>query len=410
MKNKIVITGLGIISPIGKNIEEVYDSLLKCKTGIKEINEVDVSHLRNTQGGVVKEIPDAKTLNGLRGNILTDISVSEAIKSAGILDYTKLDRSRVGVSVGTSIGGYGGFVDNLYFNHDKKYKSSLKLNPNTKLKSDTEVTRNIPFSLLAHEVANKYKFKGPISSSVTACSASANALAVGRDLILSNRADAVLVVGVDPITQLTLLGFNSLMAMTKDQLRVMDENRSGLLIGEGAACIILEREDFAIGRDATVLAEFKGSGISNDAFHSTRPHPEATGAVLAIRNALKDANILPSDIDYINLHGTGTKHNDIIELKAVETVFGTEGNIPVSSTKSMTGHTLGAAGAIEAVISILALARNILPPNLNIKEKIKGYNYDIVEKTRTEVNIHHVLSNSFGFAGNCAALVFSRYK
>jgi 3-oxoacyl-[acyl-carrier-protein] synthase II len=410
MREKIVITGIGIYSPVGKNKKECLDSLLKSKSGIKVIDEMEVSHLRNNKGGVIKDIDCIKSLNGLRCNIFLKHAVKEAIDDSKILEDKTIDKNRIGISVGTSVGGYGGLVDKLYVDHDKKNKELLKFNEHTTLKDDNDIIRNIPFVLLGYEIANEYSFTGPICSSVTACSASANAITMARDLILSDKADAVIVGGVDPITQLTYLGFNSLMAMTKDELKVMDEKRSGLLIGEGAAFMILERESTALNRNAKILCELKGCGISNDAYHSTQPHPDAVGAVLSIKRALEDAKLSPDEIDYINLHGTGTKHNDVMELKAIQSVFGDSGKIPISSSKSMMGHALGAAGAIEAVICIISLTNNILPPNINVTEKIKGYNYNLVVETQTDVDLEHILSNSFGFAGNCASLIFSRYK
>lgn len=410
MKEKVVITGVGIYSPIGKNKNECLDSLLKSYSGIKVIDELDVSLLRNNKGGVIKNIEYVKTLNGLRSNILLKHSAKEAIEDSKILEDTTIDRSRIGVSVGTSVGGYGGLVDKLYIDHDENNRELLKLNEYVTLKDNNDIIRNIPFVLLGYEIANEYDFTGPLCSSVTACSASANAITMARDLILSDKADIVVVGGVDPITQLTYLGFNSLMAMTKSELKVMDENRSGLLIGEGAAFMVLEKDSSAIKRGAKIYCELKGCGISNDAYHSTQPHPNAEGAVLSIRRALEDAELSPCEIDYINLHGTGTKHNDVMELRAIQSVFGDSGEIPISSSKSMMGHTLGAAGAIEAVVCIMSLTNNLLPPNLNVTDKIKNYNYNLVEETQTNVELNHVLSNSFGFAGNCASLIFSKYE
>lgn len=408
MNKKIVITGLGIYSPIGKNVNEVYNSIVESKSGIKKIEELDVSGLRNDKGGVVKDIDEINTLNGLRANLLLKNAVNEAVLASRLLEIPLKDRKKISVSVGTSVGGYGGFVDHLYNRYG--YSKNVNLNPNSTLNQDNgEIIRNIPFSLLSYEVANEYCLRGPISSSITACSASANSIVMAADMIKCNRANAVVVCGVDPITPLTLLGFNSLMAMTKSELKTMDENRSGLLIGEGAGCLIIEDEEFALKRNAPIFATLSGCGISNDAFHATRPHPNACGAILAISKALSEANLVPGDIDYINLHGTGTKHNDVMELIALEAIWGDNISVPVSSSKSMMGHTLGAAGAIEAVISIISLVNNLLPPNLNVTEKIKAFNYNLVQKTKKVNEVKHVLSNSFGFGGNCASLIFSKY-
>jgi 3-oxoacyl-[acyl-carrier-protein] synthase II len=189
------------------------------------------------------------------------------------------------------------------------------------------------------------------------------------------------------------------------------DHLSGLLIGEGAGSMILERESHAKKRGANIFGVFSGYGISNDAYHATQPHPDAVGGILAIQRALEDSQLEYTDIDYVNLHGTGTKHNDLMEIKALQCIFGDRiATLPISSSKSMIGHTLGAAGAIEAVISVMAIHKGFLPPSLNFKEKIKGYDYTVVEKAKENVKLKNVLSNSFGFGGNCASLIFSNYE
>lgn len=410
MKKEIVVTGIGIYSPIGKNTKEVYESIINSRSGIKIIDEIEVSQLRNNKGGVIKDIKETETLNGFRSNMLLKHAAEEAICSSGINSIPLKERNRIGVSIGTSVGGYGAFIDHMYEEYSPEDTPTLSLNPHSTIKDNGDIIRNIPFSLLSLQIAQEYKFSGFISSSITACSASANAIIMGADMIKAGRIDIAVAGGVDPISQLTLLGFNSLMAMTKNDLKPMDEKRSGLLIGEGAACLIIEEKEHAIERGAPILATLSGCGVTNDAFHSTRPHPEATGAILAINHALEEASLSPSDIDYINLHGTGTKHNDLMELNALKAIWGDDIEVPISSSKSMMGHTLGAAGAIEAVISVISLHNHILPPNLNVTEKIKGFKYNIVHETQKGVKLNHVLSNSFGFGGNCASLVLSHYQ
>ncbi len=412
MQDKLVITGIGIYSPIGKNKEEVYNSLINSSSGISIIDEFNTSDLRNNKGGVIKDIIFNEDSKQLRSDALAQIAVEQAIADSNIL-YLDHNKERIGISVGTCIGGYGGFVDYLCDKESTKPTSSKvnlesKLNPNRN-KSFSSIIDDLSFSSIGFRIAKKYGLCGPVSSSLTACSAGANAIVMARDLILSNHCDAMIIIGVDPISQLTCIGFNSLMAMTKGELKVMDENRSGLLIGEGAACIVLEKESSALKRNAHVYAVLSGSGVTNDAYHCTRPHPEALGAILAIKNALLEANLSPNDIDYINLHGTGTKHNDIMEIKAIKHIFGNDGNVPVSSSKSMMGHTLGAAGTIESVICLISLIHQIVPPNINFSQKINGYNYDISDKVRFDRTLRHVMSNSFGFGGNCASLIFSSY-
>jgi len=409
--DRIVVSGIGVYCSIGKNIQELTNSLLETKTGFKEVVEFDIEGLRNNKGGTLGYVDDIYTETGMRPNMMLKHAAKEAVSNAGI-ESTEINHNRVGVSIGTSLGGYGGFVELLYRNKDKDYDEDIvittPLNPKNKLKKD-EIIWNIPPVLLAYELAKEYSFKGMISASVTACSASANAIVKARDLILAGDIDAALVGGVDPITQLTYLGFNALMAMTKSELKIMDQNRSGLLIGEGAGCLFIEKESLARKRGAKIYAVLRGCGLSNDAYHPTQPHPNGEGAVLAITKALKEAKLSPSDIHYVNLHGTGTKHNDKMEINTLSRVFeGHLADLPISSSKSLIGHTLGASGAIEAVISIVALENQILPPNPNFETAIEGFQYKVITKTQKTDSLKHVLTNSFGFGGNCASIIFSK--
>jgi len=265
--------------------------------------------------------------------------------------------------------------------------------------------------LLATEIASEYGFTGGLSASFTACSAGGNAIVKAVDDIRLGNSKVVCVGGVDPITELTYMGFNCMMVITKTGLKPLDKDRSGLLIGEGSGSLILEDEEHAIKRGAKIYGEVAGYGLSNDAYHATQPHPEAHGAVIAMKEALRDSKTSTDEIQYINVHGTGTKHNDIVELKAIQKVFGNRGkSIPISSSKSMIGHTLGAAGVIEAIISTVSLCKSILPPSLNFDNKIENFDYTVVDKPKKVNGLNTIMSNSFGFGGNGASLILKNYN
>lgn len=411
MEEKILISGIGVYCSIGKDIKELTESLLNSRLGFDEVDEFSTDGYRNRNAGVIKDIENIESLTGLRSSLILKPSVYQAITDSGVFDTDDVDRSRVSISIGTSLTGYGGFVTCLFDRHSaangEEYSSSL----NENMKVDyLESIINIPGTLLATEIAQEYEISGVLSSSITACSASGNAMAIAVDTIRNGLADVVIVAAVDPLSELTYMGFHTLRAMSPGQPKPLDENREGLLIGEGSGCIIIESESHAIKRGAKIYAEVAGYGLSNDAYHATQPHPQGEGGVLAMQTALKDAQLLPSQIQYINMHGTGTKHNDQAELRAIERVFG-EGlsSVPISSSKSMIGHTLGAAGCIEAVICILALHHNFLPPSLNFETPIDGFTYDVVTAARHQ-EVDTVMNNSFGFGGNGASFIFRKQK
>ncbi|NQV02741.1 MAG: beta-ketoacyl-[acyl-carrier-protein] synthase family protein, partial [Bacteroidia bacterium] len=245
-----------------------------------------------------------------------------------------------------------------------------------------------------------------ISTLSTACSSSANSIIFGANLIKSGRLDRVIAGGTDSITRFTLNGFNTLMILDKNGCRPFDENRAGLTLGEGAAYVVLESEEVVVKEGKTPLAELTGYGNANDAYHQTASSPEGTGACIAMTDALEIGKLSASDIDYINVHGTGTENNDLSEGIAVERIFGDQVP-PFSSTKTFTGHTLGAAGAVEAVISILSLQHGMIFPNLNWHTPMKELKIKPVIEIQRDMKISHILSNSFGFGGNNSAVIVS---
>ena len=241
----------------------------------------------------------------------------------------------------------------------------------------------------------------------TACSSSANSIIFGAQLIKSGYLDRVIAGGTDSVTKFTLNGFNTLMILDKDGCRPFDENRAGLTLGEGAAYLVMESERVVKSRNSKVVAELTGYGNANDAYHQTASSPEGTGAWLAMEKAFVLSNLKPEDIDYVNVHGTGTQNNDLSEGIALQKIFG-KNMPPFSSTKSYTGHTLGAAGAVEAVISVLSITHGILFPNLRFKTPMKELRISPFTNVVRDVKVNHVLSNSFGFGGNNSTLIISR--
>jgi len=258
------------------------------------------------------------------------------------------------------------------------------------------------------QIADYFHIDGFTSTISTACSSSANAIMLGARLIKSGMLDRVICGGVDSLTKFTINGFNTLMILDREHCRPFDDTRSGLNIGEAAAYVVMESEKSMLASNKFAYCALSGYGNACDAFHQTASSPEGTGAALAMRKALEVAGLSVSDISYINVHGTGTPNNDLSEGVAMEKVFGRDTVPPFSSTKAFTGHTLGAAGAIEAVICLLSLKNQLIYPNLNFTTRIKELNISPIAELRKDIELKHILSNSFGFGGNNTSLIFSK--
>jgi 3-oxoacyl-[acyl-carrier-protein] synthase II len=414
----IAVTGLGVYCATGRNVPEFLRALRDARVSFRPIHEFDVEGCRTELAAVCDDIPNPPTRSGARANALLRHAVDEALRDAGLLEAIaagRIDARRVGVVVGTSLGGMGAYVDHLMAGYDTGSDGRVcasALNPHVRL-TPAETVLSIPANVLAHEIAQAHGFSGGTGACVTACSAGANALAIGADMIRLGRADVVIAAGVDALTPLTFTGFHSLKALPRGVPTPFDRDRGGLLVGEGAAALVLARAPSGAPSDASaqasVYAEFAGYGLSNDAYHATQPHPEGRGAVLAMWQALADAGLEPEDVGYVNMHGTGTRHNDPMELEAMRHVFGARAaSVPISSIKGAIGHTLGAAGAIEAVASVLALHHGFLPANGDVNAPIDGFDYDVVQTPRPADGLTTAMSNSFAFGGNCASLVFRR--
>ena len=326
-----------------------------------------------------------------RTSLLGMIAAREAIEAAGLTD---INSHKTGLVSATSVGGMD--KSERFFSEFVKDQTTGRLRDviNHDCGDSTE------------RIARYTGIRDFISTISTACSSSANSIIFGANLIKSGRLDRVIAGGTDSVTRFTLNGFNTLMILDKNGCRPFDENRAGLTLGEGAAYVVLESEEVVVNEGKTPLAELTGYGNANDAYHQTASSPDGTGACMAMTNALETSKLSASEIDYINVHGTGTENNDLSEGIALEQVFGD--HMPLfSSTKTYTGHTLGAAGVIEAVISILSLQHGMIFPNLNWQTPMKELKIKPVVEIKRDRKISHVLSNSFGFGGNNSAVIVS---
>lgn len=397
MSEKIYISGLGIATAIGRNCEETLQSLIDEKSGVGKSRFLQTNHsdipmaefsLSNEEMMAYLNVPADDVIT--RASLLGIYAAKEAIEKSGIL----VNRNyRVGFISGTTVGGMDKselfYIDFLENNSKTDYISAHSTGACTE------------------KIASYFGEFDFITTISTACSSAANAVLLGANLIKTGVLDAVVVGGTECLTKFHLNGFNTLMILDKNPCRPFDATRAGLNLGEGAAYIVLESESLLKSRGKQPLCALSGYGNSCDAYHQTASSPEGDGAILAMRKALEMSGLKPSEINYINAHGTGTLNNDESEGRAIESVFA--GDLPmISSTKSFTGHTTSAAGGVEAVISILCLQHSFVPANLNFKEPMQEISFKPVEKTTKGVDLQHILTNSFGFGGNNTSLIFSK--
>lgn len=398
MSKGVAITGMGIISAIGNNVAENFDALINQKKGITRVDniktiqreEIMVGEIKFTNDELIAQLGLPPENNFSRTAMLGVIAAKEAIAQAGITDIKKY---KTGIVSGTSVGGMD-MTEKYYYQYltekePQKYIESHHAGDSTQK--------------IAEQLGIEESFVTTIS---TACSSAANAIMLGARLIKSGKLDRVVVGGADCLSKFTINGFKTLMILSDTFNTPFDENRKGLNLGEAAAYLVLESDKVVKTENKKVLAYVKGYGNANDAFHQTASSDNGDGATLAMKKALKVANLNPSDIDYINAHGTATGNNDLSEGRAILRIFKNE--MPeFSSTKAYTGHTLAAAGAIEAVYSVLALQENVIFPNLNFKTQMKEFNL-IPQTELKKKELNTVLSNSLGFGGNCSTVIYSK--
>lgn len=399
MPERVYVTGIGMISAIGSDVHETLASLLSGRSGIGAITMLDTIHkgkipvaeVKRSTGELLEATGNRGMKNLTRTSLLGMIAAREAAGSAGIED---MNACPTGLISATTVGGMD--------RSEQFYYSFLHDNMKGRLMDVVNHDCGDSSERIAAFIGIK-KFVTTIS---TACSSSANAIMFGSELIKSGKFDRIIAGGTDALTKFTINGFNTLMILDRQGCRPFDENRAGLTIGEGAAFVVLESGRCAEKGKKQPLCELSGYGNANDAYHQTASSPEGTGAFLAMQEALLTSGLRTEQIDYINVHGTGTENNDLSEGIALEKLF--SGKVPpFSSTKSFTGHTLGAAGSIEAVISILAINNGLILPNLNFSTPMKELNIRPATKLVRDAKVSNVLSNSFGFGGNNSSLIFS---
>jgi len=395
MPPKVYVTGIGIISAIGLDVAENFNSLKTLKHGIGKLENFETVHSQTLPCGEIKlNNSQLAELLGIsicpdfsRTALLGMIAAKEALTNAGLTGSEKLN---IGVISATTVGGM-----------DRTEMLCRNI---------THENRNFIISHVCgdstEKIADFMGITGFASTISTACSSSINSVMSGAEMIKNNLLDRVIAGGTDSLSKFTLNGFNSLMILDKNHNRPFDKQRNGLNLGEGAAFMVLESENVVNGREDKILCELTGYANANDAFHQTASSDNGEGAFLAMSNAIEKSNLTVEDIDFINAHGTGTINNDLTEAIAIRRLFG-EHDPLFSSTKPFTGHTLGAAGAIEAVFSILSLRNHMIFPNLNFSEPMEEVPVTPVTELMENVTIRNVLSNSFGFGGNDSSLIFS---
>ena len=404
---RVVITGLGLLSPVGNNVHQSWQNVVSGRSGVKSIKKFDVTHHETKFAATVEcnteDYLDKKEIRRTDSFIQYGLIASKECMEDSMIDLTSTDLDRFGVSIGSGIGGLGTIEDN-----------KLKLSDSGPKKISPFFVPGAISNMVSGYCSLKYGLKGPNISIASACSSASHSIGYSFRTIAYGDADLMLTGGAEmATTPLGLAGFNAAKALSINNenptgaSRPWDKNRDGFVLGEGAGCLLLEEYDHAKARGAKIYAEIIGFGMSADAHHITSPPDGGTGAALSMENAVKDANIDPSLVDYVNAHGTSTPAGDIAETEAIKSVFtGNKKDLVVSSTKSMTGHLLGAAGAIEAIFSILSINNNICPPTINLDNPGEGCDLNYSAHLSTEKTINYSLSNSFGFGGTNATLIF----
>jgi 3-oxoacyl-[acyl-carrier-protein] synthase II len=407
---QVVVTGLGAVTPIGSGMEPFWDGLMTGRSGAGPITQFESESLPVRIACEVTDFDPANYVDPRqvgRTDRFTQMAVaaaSLAIEEAGELDFDKA-ADRVGVIIGSGIGGIGTI--------EREHSALLKGGP--RRVSPFMVPRLMP-NAAAAAVAMKFKLFGPNYAPTSACATGAHAIGEAYRTLKAGAADMMIAGGTEAaLTPLSVSAFARMGALSRRNdnpeaaSRPFEKNRDGFVFGEGAGAVILETREHAEKRGAPILAEVAGYGASADAFHVTQPDPDGAGAALAMRAALNDARANPDDVDYINAHGTSTPYNDRVETVAIKSAFGVEAKrIPVSSTKSQTGHLLGAAGAVEAIVSVLAVSRNMVPGTINLEEADPECDLDYVGDGPRELNVRLAMSNSFGFGGQNACLAFRK--
>ncbi|WP_020403106.1 beta-ketoacyl-ACP synthase II [Gracilimonas tropica] len=409
---RVVVTGIGAFTPLGKSAPDFWNGLVSGKNGVRMVEHFDTTNFATKFAAQIEDYDESKYFDRKEARRLDKVAQFALIASGEAIEDSKLDlekinKDHVAVLVGTGIGGMETFYNQSVSFHENGPRGV----------SPFFIPMLIP-DIVSGQISIKYGFRGPNFCAVSACATGSHNIGLAYDAIRYGQADYAVAGGTEaPVTQIGISGFNSLKAMStrndspETASRPFDKDRDGFVLGEGAGIFILEELESALDRGARIYGEIKGYGFSADAYHITAPDPEGNGVILAMTNALKAAGIKPEDVDHINMHGTSTPLGDVAESNTIKKVFGDHAKkINCNSTKSMHGHTLGAAGAIESIAALLAIYHGMVPPTINIENQDPecDLNYTANEAVVRDVNI--ALNNAFGFGGHNSTLVFQKYQ
>jgi len=412
MKRRVVVTGLGALTPLGNSVDESWEGAIAGRSGIGAITKFDSSAFNSRIAGEIKnfdplQFVDKKEVRRYDNFAIYSLAAADMAMADAALTISPEIAERVGVIIGSAIGGLATL--------EQEIKTLYKSGPR---RISPFAVPAILANLASGHVSIRFGAKGPINCAVTACAAGTSAIGDAYKTIAHGYADAMITGGVEAaITPLAVGGFAAMRTLStrnddpQRASRPFDKGRNGFVIAEGCGILILEELSFALKRGARIHAEVAGYGCTSDAFHLAAPPPRHEGAARSMKAAIKDAGMDTTDIDYINAHGTSTQLNDLYEAQAIKTLFGEHAyKLLISSTKSMTGHMLGGTGGVEAIFSILALQKGIIPPTINLEDPDEECNLDFVPKVARHKEINTAMSNSFGFGGVNAVLIVKKYR
>lgn len=412
-KRRVVITGMGMLSPVGNDVSTSWNAVCAGRSGIGQIDRFDASEYGTRIGGAVKDLDIEPWLSSKEARKLDAfihyglIAAQQAVDDSGLEQFDKLDKERVGIAIGSGIGGLEYIEKNII---QMEKAGPRKVSP-------FFVPASV-INMISGNAAIRFGYKGPNIAIVTACTTGTHNIGYAARTIAYGDADVMLAGGAEMATTRSgIAAFSSARALStrndepEKASRPWDKERDGFVLSDGAGVLVLEDLEHAKARGATIYGEVVGFGMSDDAHHITAPPADGHGAARSMANALRDAGLKPEEVDYINAHGTSTLVGDVAEVAAVKSVFGGHAQkLAMSSTKSMTGHLLGAAGAVEAIFSVLALREGILPPTINLDNPDEGCDLDFVANQSRKSDARVALSNSFGFGGTNGTLIFRRYE
>ena len=408
-RRRVVVTGMGMVSPIGHSVDESWQAALAGKSGIRQNEGFDTEALGVKICGSVVDFDISAYMNPKEARRMDSFiqlgiaAATQAIKDAG-LSANPDDADRIGVAIGSGIGG----IETIENTHSTLVNSGPR-------RVSPFFIPGVVINMISGNVSIEWGFKGPNFAVVTACTTGTHNIGFGARMIQYGEADVMVVGGAESATSpITVAGFNSMKALStrnddpEGASRPWDADRDGFVLGEGAGVLVIEEYERAKARGAKIYAEVTGFGMSADAYHITGPAESGEGGAAAMLNALNDAQLNPQDVGYLNAHGTSTPLGDVAETQGIKSVFGADTSLCVSSTKSMIGHLLGAAGSVEAIFTIKAVTDQVLPPTINLDNPGEGCDLDYVPNEARQISLEHAATNSFGFGGTNGTLIFSR--